>query len=125
MEEHTIKDPKKVMELVYYHLIAMDYSNAIIDKTKEKVSIVLSPKNKNPEKYKVAYDLIKNALEKSQRCNNEHKEKAKQHICKSVLAENLAKIERKRKIENDSLVRAHLNEKEKDLEIEFKTANQL
>ena len=119
------EDREKLIELIYYHLVAINYSDSIIESVKTKLNLILNPKNKNPEKYKEAYELLRKAIEKSQGNSREHREKAKLHLSKLLPEERLLYQKKRRDAENASLVRTHLNSPDENIAIEFKSADQL
>lgn len=108
----------------YYHLIAMEYSDAVIEEAKSKLKIIL--KGKNPDRYKEAYQVLRAALDKSKKISDEHREKIK-HILSGVIpSDHLNNIIKKRSEENKAMTKIYLkSEKEDDIEISVKTGLQL
>ncbi|MEM4067432.1 MAG: VRR-NUC domain-containing protein [Candidatus Micrarchaeaceae archaeon] len=118
-------NPEKTEEWVYYHLIAMEYSDAVIEDAKAKISTLLSPKNKDPEKYKEAYKILRDAIDKSQKLLIEHREKAKTRISGDISENRLYYILKKRVSENQSLEKIYLKKEKAKTEIKFKTGLEL
>ncbi len=116
-------NPEKAEEWVYYHLIAMEYADAVMEDAKSKLNQLLSIKNKNPEKYKEAYILLRNAIEKYQRLLISQREKAKTRIANTISEKRKNYILKKRLKENRSLGNIYLKNEEngENFEIQFKT----
>lgn len=109
-----------------YHIIAMEYSDSIIERAKSKLAVLLNTKNKDSDKYKDAYRLLKNAVEKSQRISKEHREKAKQTLSSALPQNRLNNIIKRRTQENKSMTKIYLeNNDNEDADIIVKTGLQL
>ncbi len=91
----------------------MEYSDAVIEDAKTKLSVLLGPRNKNPDRYKETYNLIRSTLDKSQKLTIEHREKAKVMISGTISEKRLDYILKKRMKENQSLVKIYLKKREK------------
>ncbi len=117
-------DLKKEEQRAYYHLIAMEYSDTVIEDAKSKLKIIL--KDKNPDRYKEAYHILREALDKSKKISDEHREKIKRILSGVIPSDNLNKIIKRRSEENNAMAKIYLKSKKEDnVEIQVKTGLQL
>lgn len=118
--------PEKAWEWTYYHLVAMEYPDWIIEDAKARINILLGSKNKNPTSYKKAYELLRASLERAQTLYKEHREKAERQLSGVIPKEKVDAVLKRRLAENKSLIRIRQKSKPaEDFEIKFKTGTEL
>ena len=128
-EEDLILYPKekvsKSEELAYYHLVAMDYASLKLNKYYLEIGKILDKKNTETNKYKIAYEKLRDGVDNYSLNLNYHKVKALKHLEDIIPPEKAESIRSRRTQETASLTGIYIEQQEEKNPVTFKTAKEL
>ncbi len=123
-ETKRILKSGKAEELAYLHLARMDYAYLKVDKARREISASVGKKNSGEEKYKDAYTKLTTALEKYVNDIAYHRNKAMEHLKKTLPPKVAMNILKKGSEETESLENSYLSNETNLSPVEFKTAKE-
>ena len=118
-ENDKIEGPAR---LAYRQLANMDYANNKLIKGCSEIRTILDRKNRDPNKYKVAYSKLKTCVNSYFNIINEYRKKALDHLGKIISTKGKSQILSRSVQETESLRKLYISTQEDDYDLKFKSA---
>ena len=110
-ENDKIEGPAR---LAYRQLVNMDYANNKLIKGCSEIRTILDRKNRDPNKYKVAYSKLKTCVNSYFNIINEYRKKALDHLGKIISTKGKSQILSRSVQETESLRKLYISTQEDD-----------
>jgi hypothetical protein len=110
------------VRLAYRQLANMDYANSKLIMGYSEINTILDRKNRDPDKYKVAYLKLKMHVDSYFNIMNDHRKKAMDHLGNIISTKGKSQILLRSVQETESLKRSYTSKQEYDYDLKFKSA---